>query len=217
MDAGMNQLLKWSIENSDSTREDSTASHDPKAERPSGRGPNQEAINSLMGGPSDAELMKQSMAAIQSPDLPLDQKLIAFDNLEQLIEIVDNANNMQSLGLWAPLVEELGNEEPEMRKMAAWCLGTAVQNNVKAQETLLAVDAMSKLVTLALKDPNDPVRRKATYALSSEVRNYPPALNQLVQKLPEKLRPNGTIDAGDMEQVDKVMDVIKQAKSEASP
>ena len=82
---------------------------------------------------------------------------------------------------------------------------------------LLAFDAISKLVTLALEDPNDPVRRKATYALSSEVRNYPPALNQLVQKLPEKLRPNGTIDAGDMEQVDKVMDVIKQAKGEASP
>ena len=132
----MNQLLKWSIKNSDSTREDSTASHDPKTERPSGRALNQEAINSLMGGPSDAELMRQSIAAIQSPDLPLDQKLIAFDNLEQLIDIVDNANNMQSLGLWAPLVEELGNEEPRMRKMAAWCLGTAVQNNVKTQETV---------------------------------------------------------------------------------
>lgn len=133
----MNQLLKWSIENSDATRNDPTASTDPKSERldwPSGRGLNQEAIQSLMGGPSDAELMKQSMDAIQSLDLSLDNRLVAFDNFEQLIEMVDNANNMESLGLWTPLKEQLGNKEADMRRMAAWCMGTAVQNNTKSQE-----------------------------------------------------------------------------------
>jgi hypothetical protein len=34
----------------------------------------------------------------------------------------------------APLVEELEAEEHERRMMAAWCVGTAVQNNEKAQE-----------------------------------------------------------------------------------
>lgn len=66
---------------------------------------------------------------------------------------------------------------------------------------------------MALEDANEQVRRKANYALSSEIRNYPPALRVLVQSLPEELRPNGTVDAGDMEQVDKVMDVIKQGPS----
>lgn len=134
MDPGMNQLLKWSIENSDATRNDPTASTDPKAERPSGQGLNAEAIQALMGGPSDAELMKQSMAAIESPDVSLDQKLVAFDNLEQLIETVDNANNMQPLGLWTPLKEQLASHEADMRRMAAWCMGTAVQNNQQSQE-----------------------------------------------------------------------------------
>ncbi|KAL8732012.1 MAG: hypothetical protein Q9181_004089 [Wetmoreana brouardii] len=216
MDPGMNQLLKWSIQNSEATRNDPTASTDPKAERPAGRGLNQDAINSLMGGPSDAELMKQSMAAIQSPDLSLGDKLVAFDNLEQLIEIVDNANNMQSLGLWTPLVKELGNDGADMRRMAAWCLGTAVQNNVKSQERLLAVDAIPILVKLALEDPNEQVRRKATYALSSEIRNYDPAFRVMVQSLPEELRPGGTVDVGDMDEVDKVMDVIKQASSKSA-
>lgn len=131
MDPGLNQLLKWSIENSETTQNDST---DPKAERPSGQVLNKEAIRSLMGGPSDADLMKLSMAAIQSPDVSLDDKLVAFDNLEQLIEIVDNANNLESLALWTPLVTELSNAEAGIRRMAAWCIGTAVQNNVKTQE-----------------------------------------------------------------------------------
>ncbi|KAL8693652.1 MAG: hypothetical protein Q9218_001562 [Villophora microphyllina] len=206
MDPGMNQLLKWSIENSEATRNDSTAFTDPKAERLTGRGLNQEAIQSLMGGPSDAQLMKESMTAIQSPDVALEHKLVAFDNLEQLIEIIDNANNMESLGLWTPLTSELRNEEPEMRRMAAWCLGTA----------LLAVNAVPVLLTLALDDPNEQVRRKAIYALSSEVRNYDPALRDLVQHLPEAMRPSGPINAGDMDEVDKVMDLVKKA-SQQSP
>lgn len=130
----MNQLLKWSIENSEATRNDPTASNDPKASRPSGQSINAEALASLMGGPSDADLMRESMAAIQSPDISLDNKLIAFDNFEQLVETIDNANNMESLGLWTPLVQLLDSEEAELRKMAAWCVGTAVQNNVKAQD-----------------------------------------------------------------------------------
>lgn len=133
----MNQLLKWSIENSDAARNDPTTATDPKAERqdwPSGRGLNQEAIKSLMGGPSDAELMKQSMEAIQSSDLSLENKMVAFDNFEQLIENVDNANNMESLGLWIPLKAQLNKDEADMRRMAAWCIGTAVQNNIKSQE-----------------------------------------------------------------------------------
>ncbi|KAL8674361.1 MAG: hypothetical protein Q9168_001221 [Polycauliona sp. 1 TL-2023] len=211
MDPGMNQLLKWSIENSENPQNDTTTSTDPKAERPSGQGLNQEAIRSLMGGPSDADLMKLSMAAIQSPDVSLEDKLVAFDNFEQLIEMVDNANNLESLALWTPLVAQLDNVEAEVRRMAAWCIGTAVQNNVKTQERALAVNALPPLVRLAMEDPNDQVRRKAIYALSSEIRNYPPALQVMVQHLPQELRPGGVVNAGDMDEVDKVMDGIKQA------
>ncbi|KAI4138728.1 MAG: hypothetical protein LQ341_004532 [Variospora aurantia] len=213
MDPGMNQLLKWSIENSDVTRNDPTASTDPKAERPSGQGLNAEAIKALMGGPSDAELMKQSMAAIESPDVSLDQKLVAFDNLEQLIETVDNANNMQPLGLWTPLKDQLTSHEADMRRMAAWCMGTAVQNNQQSQERLLVVGAIPILVKLALQDSDSQVRRKAVYAISSEVRNYSPALNVVAQELPEDLRPSRSLDAGDMEEVDTLIDAIKEASS----
>lgn len=78
--------------------------------------------------------MKESMTAILSPSLPLSNKLVAFDNFEQLIESLDNANNMEPLGLWTPLVDLLANEEADLRKMAAWCIGTAVQNNAQSQE-----------------------------------------------------------------------------------
>ena len=151
MDTGLNQLLKWGIENSEASSTDPTSTTDPKAERPdwpSGRPLNPEALKALMGGPSDADLMKESMAAIQSPDVSVENKLVAFDNFEQLIETIDNANNMESLGLWTPLVRQLSSEEPDMRRMAAWCLGTAVQNNVKAQERVRTTHPISHSMKL---------------------------------------------------------------------
>ena len=92
------------------------------------------ALNNLFGGPSDADLMKESMTAIQDPSISLENKLVAFDNFEQLVENIDNANNLSPLGLWTPLIEQLKSPESELRRMAAWCIGTSVQNNEKAQE-----------------------------------------------------------------------------------
>ena len=105
----------------------------PSTRQPA-RGLDAQALQALMGGPSDADLMKESMAAIQSPEISIPNKLVAFDNLEQLIEQIDNANNMQNLGLWDPLLAVLESDESDLRRMAAWCMGTAVQNNVLAQE-----------------------------------------------------------------------------------
>ena len=132
-----------------------------------------------------------------------------MDNFEQLIENLDNANNMDVLGLWAPLVQLLKSEEAELRRYAAWCVGTAVQNNVKAQERFLAEDAISILAHMSIEDANEPVRRKAIYALSSEIRNFQPGLDAALKTLPKGIAPEGAIDAGDMEAVDRVIEQLR--------
>jgi len=130
MDPNLNGLLRWGIENSDATRNDPTAQTD----RDATRGLNQEILKALLGGPSEADLMKEAIAAVKSPEVDLENKLIAFDNFEQLVESIDNANNITALKLWEPLTQELESDEPKLRAMAAWCIATAVQNNIKAQE-----------------------------------------------------------------------------------
>lgn len=131
MDSSMNNLLKWSIENSAPT----TTATDGTTPAPAPRSLSPTALHRLLlNAPSDAELMKNAMAAIRSPTTTLDDKLIAFDNFEQLVENLDNANNLGVLGLWEPLVQELEAAEAGRRMMGAWCIGTAVQNNAGAQE-----------------------------------------------------------------------------------
>ncbi|KAL4728522.1 hsp70 nucleotide exchange factor fes1 [Fusarium chlamydosporum] len=206
-DPRLNELLKWSIEQSDATKNDPNAPP-PKTQL------TPELLASLMGGPSDADLMRASMEIITSDnaeEVSLDDKLVAFDNFEQLIENLDNANNIANLSLWTPLLEQLKHDEREMRKMAAWCVGTAVQNNEKTQERLLAVGGVPLLVDLATKeDEHIDVRRKAVYALSSAVRNYQPAMDLFAEELTKKGHKTDKVDATSMEAVDDVVNGLRE-------
>lgn len=157
MDPNLNKLLKWSLQNqtpaqsgSDSnqpaqndtatTAAPSTTDGDGDGAAPP-RGPSLDpsALASILfNAPSDAEMMQRSLAAIKNKEeIPLDSRLVAWDNLEQLVENLDNANNLENLKMWPPLREELETAEAwEEREFAAWCVGTSVQNNVKSQDAV---------------------------------------------------------------------------------
>ncbi|GFF53872.1 hsp70 nucleotide exchange factor fes1 [Aspergillus udagawae] len=219
MDPNMNNLLKWSIENSTSAQQ--AGDSNGAAPAPTSRSNlNPEMLSALFGGPSDADLMKAAMEALHSDEVDLENKMIAFDNFEQLIESIDNANNLEPLGLWTPLVELLKHEEAEMRRMAAWCIGTAVQNNEKAQDKvnlqLIVFNVLPTLVAMSTSDPAPAARKKAVYAISSGVRNYQPAMDEFVKHLPEGYTRGEKIDAADMDAIDALLDKLRAHPSEVS-
>jgi hsp70-interacting protein len=209
----MSKLLNWSLANSQKGPSAPANGNESAADTNSSRGLPQEALAELLGGPSDADLMRASMAAITSDDpaVSLADKTIAFDNLEQLIENLDNANNLEPLGLWTPLLAGLAHAEPEMRRMAAWCVGTAVQNNEVSQERCVAAGGVERLVALACRAGEDAgVRRKGCYALSSVVRNYQPAMDIAARELRALGRDVGRVDADNMDAIDDIMAGLRQ-------
>lgn len=221
---GLQDLLKWSIQNS--TPADDNAANGTGAPQDASRGLNAEAIKALMGGPSDAELMQAAVAHATStdPEVTLDSKVTALDNLEQLIESLDNANLLSTLGLWTPLLELLAHEDAQIRLMTAWVVGTAVQNNAPSQERLVALGGVEKLVTMALGErladaeakETKEVRRKAVYALSSACRNYQPGMDVLTSELAKKGQGQGDkVDATEMNAVDEVIDKLKEQAQNA--
>ncbi|KAJ8068149.1 hypothetical protein OCU04_003720 [Sclerotinia nivalis] len=207
MPPAMNGLLKWSVENSSAT------AADPTAPPPQTKALPADAMNVLFGGPSDADLMKASIWAIQStdPEVTVEDKVIAFDNFEQLIENLDNANNIEALSLWKPLLELLAHEEKEIRRMAAWCVGTAVQNNEKSQRCMLNAGGVPHLVKMCLneKEAKD-VRRKAVYALSSAVRNFQDGMDVATEELGKLGRSGEKIDAADMGACDVLIEGLRE-------
>lgn len=210
MDKGASNILKWSIENSAASNEGADQSQGrPPSEVP--RGVSADTLRTLMGGPSDADLMKEAMTVIVHPEATMENKMTAFDNFEQLIENLDNANNMEPLGLWPPLMSELDNSEADLRKMAAWCVGTAVQNNAKSQELLLKLNGIPKICEMATNDSNPAARRKAVYALSSAIRNYQPAMNEALKALPKNIVGPDHVSASDMDVIDAIMAKLRES------
>ena len=104
---------------------------------------------------------------------------MAFDNLELLVESIDNASNLEVLKLWLPLISQLSSPEAEIRRYAAWVIGTAVQNNPKAQGHLLQYKAVKRLVE-KLGDVYA-VRSKAISALGSQLSHCPAAVKQFAE------------------------------------
>ncbi len=223
MSRNLNDLLKWSIENS-TRSEDAPDSREAPGSAPTTsnvRDLDPELLKALMGGPSDAELMKAAMEVITSDDPEVDHetRVTAFDNFEQLIESLDNANNMSNLALWTPLVDLLSHDHPDFRRYAAWCVGTAVQNNAPSQEKFMVAGGVPKLVAMAAGDDekDDEVKRKAVYALSSAVRNYQPAMDVAHQEL-GKLGLAGDrekVDAADMDAIDEIMGSLRDRLNKA--
>ena len=74
----------------------------------------------------------------------------------------------------------------------------------------MVVGAIPSLVRLAVGDTNESVRRKAIYALSSEIRNFQPGLNEALKNLPDSGGPSENIDAGDMGLIDNMMEDLRE-------
>ncbi|KAI5964526.1 FES1 [Candida theae] len=165
----MDKLLHWSI---------AQQAGDKEALAKIGE-PDPKLLNQLFGGPDEVALMKESIAIAHNPKVELKDKEIALENFEMLIENMDNANNIENLGLWHPLVDLLNNDVPDdLRIIVGGIIGTAVQNNPKSQEDFEKTNALQDLVKIAGNGTNKALQNKALYAISSYIRNYKPGYKQ---------------------------------------
>jgi hsp70-interacting protein len=69
--------------------------------------------------------------------------------------------------------------------------------------------AIPTLIKMATEDPDQKVRRKAIYALSSGIRNYQPSLDLALKQLSPNDDTEGQIKADDMEAIDNIMQKLR--------
>ncbi|ORX40046.1 nucleotide exchange factor Fes1-domain-containing protein [Kockovaella imperatae] len=141
---------------------------------------NSEILEAIMGK-SDSTVMKEKMAFALDESNDVDQRVEALDDFEMLIEHLDNANNMAVLKLWEPILSLLSSPHETIVAHACWIIGTAVQNNIKAQSALYAHNALSQILTvISPSSSHSPATRsRATYALSSALKHWPLASSAL--------------------------------------
>ena len=157
----MDKLLKWSL----------NAANAPQGEQVDN--PDPELLSQLFGGKDEVQQMKDNMTVILHPEAEKEDKMTALDNFEMLIENLDNANNIEPLGMWQHLIGLLDSHDDDIRRMACWIIGTAVQNNPPAQKHLLEsrpLEVIPKLLAIfAESTASSALQVKALYALTSEL------------------------------------------------
>lgn len=169
----MDKLLQWSI---------AQQSGDKEAMERIGK-PDPKMLEQLFGGPDEPTLMKQAIIVLNNEEATEENKLVALENFEMLIENLDNANNIENMKLWPSIIAQLSNTNKEFQVLAASIVGIATQNNPNSQEAFLKhEDGLSTLVKLLADDktPED-VLLKVLFAVSSLVRNCPAACDKFVQ------------------------------------
>lgn len=120
--------------------------------------------------PSDAELMKIAIDDLNNSSISLEDRLRALEELLTLVEPLDNANDLDKLGGLAAVIRQLDNVESDVRKLAAWVIGKASQNNPVVQKQVLDFGTLAKLMKMVRSDVVEEAT-KALYAVSALIRN----------------------------------------------
>ncbi|ORY77285.1 armadillo-type protein [Protomyces lactucae-debilis] len=168
---GLQKLLKLSTS---LHTDEAAASSDAATSRPK---LDAAMLNHIMG-PDDATLMMQAMQAIEDNSMSRDNHEIAFENLEGLVEQIDNAKNLQSLGLWPPILKQLDKSDAFYRKNGCAVIAAACQNNPATQEAFVKANGLERVVDLFSNETDVSVRRKALFAITSTLRNSDVALQR---------------------------------------
>lgn len=169
----MEKLLQWSI---------AQQSGDKDAIEKVGQ-PAPEMLQQLFGAPDEPALMKQAISVVENPEATDDDKLVALENFEMLIENLDNANNIENLKLWPAVIGQLLTSNVEFQLLAASIVGIATQNNPDSQTAFLAQkNGLANLVQLA-RDSTTPTSLvlKSLFAMASLVRNFPQGTEEFVK------------------------------------
>ncbi|PLW22885.1 hypothetical protein PCANC_09564 [Puccinia coronata f. sp. avenae] len=129
-------------------------------------------------GRTDAVRMREAMGVFEDVNKSIHERCIAGEELEDLIQDLDNANDMEILGFWPKLINLLesnrseGNEDDLIKFHACWICGTAVQNNPKSQTAFLKKDPLPTILEI-LCHGSEATQAKAMYCLSSTLKHAP--------------------------------------------
>ncbi|KAG8891698.1 hsp70 nucleotide exchange factor fes1 [Tulasnella sp. 408] len=163
--AKMRDLLAWSTEHQVPPTDPNYVPPRPLGELDPG------LIDMILGKP-DAVRMRDAMAIAVDESKSEDDRVTALDDMELLIESLDNANDMEVLNLWRPILNLATSPLPAISAQALWVVGTAVQNNPKSQAAFLKQEPFPTIINALSSDKStNEIRAKALYVLSGALRH----------------------------------------------
>ncbi|KAM7269003.1 hypothetical protein ACFE04_024500 [Oxalis oulophora] len=173
MDGGFSSLdsmLQWAIGHSDPSKLKETAQDVKRSASNKDRQLELQEWMDKLKTPTDAQFMKIAVDDLNNSSISLEDRHRALHELLILVEHIDNANDLHKLGGLVVVIKELNHPNTEVRRLSAWVLGTASQNNPTVQKQVLEHGALEKLIKM-VKSTSVDEAIKALYAVSALIRN----------------------------------------------
>nr|XP_020643708.1 nucleotide exchange factor SIL1 [Pogona vitticeps]XP_020643710.1 nucleotide exchange factor SIL1 [Pogona vitticeps] len=130
---------------------------------------------------TEFEIMFKLINKFNSSSSTLEEKITALHDLEYYVHQVDNAKDLLSLGGLQLLINGLNSTEPLMKEYVSFVLGSALSSNPRVQVAAIEGGALQKLLVILATDQSLAVKKKALFALSSMLRNFPYAQMQFLK------------------------------------
>ncbi|KAM4678314.1 nucleotide exchange factor SIL1 [Discoglossus pictus] len=130
---------------------------------------------------TDFEIMTRIINTFNNSISTTAEKVNALYDLEYYVHQVDNAQNLFKLGGLQLLINSLNSTEPLLIEHAAFVLGSALASNPKVQIEAFEGGALQKLLVALAMDHPLVVKKKALFALSSLLRQFPYAQRQFLK------------------------------------
>jgi hsp70-interacting protein len=163
------KLLDWATRNA--SPENNSESSESNHEAIKNLDP--EIIEMILGR-DEAVVMKSLASRIGNSRTSSEDERIALEQLEEIVENIDSANNMAKMGLWNVVFEALALGENTPTALSV--IGTSAQNNPEVQNELSRMGALHKILD-AMNFDQDPVVMKAVFATSSMIQNNRPSFD----------------------------------------
>jgi hypothetical protein len=157
------QLLEWAVNNKNNECDEGTSNQQMDREKLDPKW-----LDVILGKPDSARI-RELVDNIKT-ETNIESRISYLDELEMMVESMDNANDLQPLHVWPELFLLLSDEEAQVRKYAAWIIGTAVQNNEKAQNDFERNGGIKAILQCLEKEQDISVINKVIYATSSAIR-----------------------------------------------
>lgn len=125
--------------------------------------------------PDQVTLMREALSLALNESEAEAEREEGILQLQELVEDIDNAKDLKSIGEFATVVGLLESGLASLQAGAAWTLGSAVKNHRELQLHLLEEGGLPTLLRLLTSHAVPAVRMKAVYAISALLGNCPEA------------------------------------------
>ena len=176
-EASMNELFHWAIEHSDPELLKSGAAKGLTDEEiVEQRIRMKRVLRELDQRPTEGQLMREIVEGLRERGLNVTEPdevaadVFSLEVLQELVEPIDNANDLDKVGGLDEVIERTGSRHPEIRTAAYHVLGTAASNNDTVQRQVMDKGALRVLARRLQVEDSPDARVKALYAIGNVAR-----------------------------------------------